>query len=371
MSMSYKATLDNIERRLAESKRKLAESCAPNPFIPEGYCPLATAVDRAAAAYFPQAYDATEISPQQRDRLARHHWAIEDITRLDAWERDAERRRSEAERRRKHAENARRASAGNVNSAPRRASGPNDPFGGLSYSNKGYADIIDSFDQAMGISRTVTEHSDETSLPARPMSEDQENAARLDAIEDDEVISTRQRTERQEALKDAAWKRLRQHLHRGRLVGFVQGNDGGHPKKIEASKWSARRFENAHKQDAFSNTLVSEDELAALLAGDQPQARMDTGHEKSDQGCRADSLQERGPDVVQAGKKPLVQGKRPRVLAYFRMNFPDGVPDPGHEPREFLRRKIEGADPSLKGFSEDTLQRAIKDYHCELGQRGQ
>jgi hypothetical protein len=327
--MSYGAILDDIERRLAQ----ISKSCAPNPFIPEGYCTLATAVDRAAAAYFPQEYGATEISPQQRDRLARHHRAIEDIKHLDAWERDAERRR-------KHAENARRASAGNVNSVPRKAS----------------------------------VHWAETSLPARParpMSEDQEKAARLDAIEDDGVISTQQRMERQEALKDAAWKQLRQHLHRGRLVGFVQGDHGGYPREMEAGQWSGRWAENAHKQDAFSNYLVKEDELAALLAGDQPQARMDTGHEKSDLECRADSLQERGPDVVQAGKKPLVQGKRPRVLAYFRMNFPDGVPDPGHEPREFLRRKIEGADPSLKGLSEDTLQRAIKDYHRELGQRGQ
>jgi hypothetical protein len=275
MTMSYKATLDNIERRLAESKRKLAESCAPNPFIPEGYCPLATAVDRAAAAYFPQEYAATEISPWEEDRFTRRHRAIEDLKHLATWERDAERRRSEAERRRKHAENARRASAGNVNSVPRRASGPNDPFGGLGHSNKGYADIVDAFDATMGIQRTVTDHSDETSLPARPMSEDQEKAARLDAIEDDGVISTQQRMERQEALKDAAWEQVRQHLHQGRLIGFVQGDHGGYPKEMEAGQWSARWAENAHKPDAALNVLVKEAELAALLAGDEPQAHTD------------------------------------------------------------------------------------------------
>ncbi|MPR13115.1 hypothetical protein [Microvirga tunisiensis] len=37
------------------------------------------------------------------------------------------------------------------------AFGPNDPFGGLGFSNPGYADIVDSFDQDMGISRTVTD----------------------------------------------------------------------------------------------------------------------------------------------------------------------------------------------------------------------
>jgi hypothetical protein len=236
MTMSYKATLDAIERRLAESKRKLAESCAPNPFIPEGYCTLATAVDRAAAAYFPQKYGATEISPQQRDRLARHHLAIEDIKHLDAWERDAERLR-------RHAENARRASAGNVNSVPRK----------------------------------VSVHWAETSLPARPMSEDQEKAARLDAIEDDEVMSIRQLTERRASLIEAAWMQLRQHLHRGRLVGFHLGDHGGHPKEMEAGQWSARWFENARKQDAFWSTLVREDKLAALLGGDQPQENVTAG----------------------------------------------------------------------------------------------
>ncbi|MPR06914.1 hypothetical protein [Microvirga tunisiensis] len=37
----------------------------------------------------------------------------------------------------------------------RDAFGPNDPFGGLGFSNRGYADVVDSFDQAMGITRSV------------------------------------------------------------------------------------------------------------------------------------------------------------------------------------------------------------------------
>jgi hypothetical protein len=172
--MSYKAILDDIERKLAD----LGKSCAPNPFVPRGYCTLETAVDRAAAAYFPQEYGETEISPQERDRLARNLRAIEDLKPLDMWERDAERKR-------KHAENARRASAINV-----RSSGPSPSERWRKKTEEPQAQ------QAF------------TSDPPRPMSEDQEKAARLDAIEDDEVISARQRMERQEALKDAAWKRL-------------------------------------------------------------------------------------------------------------------------------------------------------------------
>jgi hypothetical protein len=99
----------------------------------------------------------------------------------------------------------------------------------------------------------------------------------LDAIADDEVISTLQRMEKRAALIDATWKRLRQHLYEGRLVGFNLGDHGGHPKEMEAAGWSARRAENAHKQDAFLNTLVREDEIEALLAGDQPQGNVNAG----------------------------------------------------------------------------------------------
>ncbi|WP_404289295.1 hypothetical protein ACD578_24490 [Microvirga sp. RSM25] len=230
--MSYKATLDDFERRLA----KLRESCAPNPFIPEGYCPLATAVDRAAAAYFPDEYARTNVTSVEQERLAHHGRSVADLKRLDTWERDLEAKRRKADK-------ARAASAGNVNSATRRAS----------------------------------VHWAETSLPARPLSEDQERAARRDIVPDDEVISIRQRMERRASLIDAAWKRLRLDLHDGKLAGYVLGNHGGHPREMEAAGWSARRVENAHKQDALMNVLVKDEELAALLSGDQSLSRTDAG----------------------------------------------------------------------------------------------
>lgn len=35
------------------------------------------------------------------------------------------------------------------------AFGKNDPFGGLGFGGRGYADVVDSFDKAVGITRTV------------------------------------------------------------------------------------------------------------------------------------------------------------------------------------------------------------------------
>ncbi|WP_201835020.1 hypothetical protein [Microvirga zambiensis] len=280
--MSYKATLDSIERKLA----KWRERHAPNPFVPQGYCTLETAVNRAAAVFFPQEYGKIEISPQEEERLARHSRAVEDLKRVDMWERDFEKARE-------HAENAMRASATNMNSFSRRAAG----------------------------------HWPEAPYQVRPMSEGQEKTARLDAIEDDEIQSIQQRIERREMLRDEAWERLRQGLYDGKLAAFSLGNDGGDPLKIKASSWSARWAANAHKQAGLSNPLINEAELATLLSGDEPHAASPLAtsstaltspmnHRKSNRDRRADSFLR--SDSHQPEPTPYRRATKAEVELYYK-----------------------------------------------------
>jgi len=64
-----------------------------------------------------------------------------------------------------------------------------------------------------------------------------------------------------------------------------------------------------------------------------------------------------------------LRGKQPRILSYLQTHFPEGVPPPGLQPRKELLRKIEAWDATLRGVSDDTLQRAIQRYARTLKRR--
>ncbi|MFC1456637.1 hypothetical protein ACETIH_07915 [Microvirga arabica] len=67
-------------------------------FLPDGYCTLPAAVERAAAVLFQQEYKSTSISPQESERYVSHHEAAEALRRLNAWKRTAEEARERNEK---------------------------------------------------------------------------------------------------------------------------------------------------------------------------------------------------------------------------------------------------------------------------------
>jgi len=62
-------------------------------------------------------------------------------------------------------------------------------------------------------------------------------------------------------------------------------------------------------------------------------------------------------------------GKQPRILEYLSEHFPDGVPEPGHYPRQTLKSAILKADPDLSPLDEATLKKAIDKYNADVSKR--
>jgi len=57
-------------------------------------------------------------------------------------------------------------------------------------------------------------------------------------------------------------------------------------------------------------------------------------------------------------------GKQPRIWAYFREHYPEGVPDPAYCPRKILKNELLKWDPRLAPLDEGTLKTAIDKYNA-------
>jgi hypothetical protein len=195
--MTYKKTLDAIE----ENIRRWEEAVRPPPmsaFIPDGYVPLAEAIERVAKASFPEEYARTNVNSAEQERLARYDRAVADLKRLAEWERARDRAAREILQRIDHAERARRASAPNLGS----------------YSPNRSSKLLHKKTQAPRQPASVSD-------PPRPMSEDQERAARQDAVEGNGICLIQRRREERDSLIKTSWMRLRQALYKGHLVGHI------------------------------------------------------------------------------------------------------------------------------------------------------
>jgi hypothetical protein len=100
------------------------------------------------------------------------------------------------------------------------------------------------------------------------------------AIEDDEIVSIRQRKEAREAFEVASWKRLRQYLWEGRLTAYYFYTNG-QLLKLEATGWGGTWADGMHELVASGATetgtlIINEFELEAVLSGNQPEASVRT-----------------------------------------------------------------------------------------------
>jgi hypothetical protein len=231
-------------------------------FLPNGYCTLASAIERAAEARFSEEYEGTTIGPHERQRYDRYERAAEDLWRQAAWKRAAEierkraeeakradqerwqqmtpdARRLEEERRckvREKAEAARRASACNVGSSGR----------------GGWAE-----------------------LGPRPLTEAQETAARRDAAKDDEIRFIKEKLTQRKSLLERSRDYLRQILWSGDLPGYLFA--GGETVLVPKSVWGVdAHWDRIIREEQVGldikgrrlagYPLVKEEELAVLLS---------------------------------------------------------------------------------------------------------
>jgi hypothetical protein len=221
--------------------------------LPKGYCSLGEAAERAAAALFPQEYDQTKISPQEQAKLERHELA---------------KSREKAEReRRERVERALRASAANTRS---------------------------SYDSP---SREWARK-----LPEPLAKVVHVEAPNQDAIDDDEIVSIRQRIEARKTLRAASWDQLRQDMWEGRLAGYCFYRNG-QLLKMDASRWLGTWANGAHERPtleaaSLGTFVINESELAALLSGDSANGN---GRAAQDSALRATS-ENAGPEASSKGQ---------------------------------------------------------------------
>ncbi|MPR11506.1 hypothetical protein [Microvirga tunisiensis] len=328
-------------------------------FLPNGYCTLASAVERAAEALFPAEYEGTTVASHEGQRYDRYERAAEDLRRQAAWEHaakierkraeEAERadqerrqqltpdeRRLEEERQRKEREKAkasRRASACNVGSSRR----------------EGWAE-----------------------LGRRPLSEDQETAARRDAAKDDEIRSIKEKLTQRKRLLERSREYLRQILLSGDLPGYLFA--GGETVLIPKPVWGVdanwdriireeRVGLDIRGRHLVGYPLVKVVELDDALSGRSAELQSAPRQPDPRRQTVAHGVSDQKQNGSQKERKPRELGKLPRVLAYLKEYHPNGVPEPGIEPRKQLISKILDADPSLHDLSRDTLDRGIKQHN--------
>lgn len=58
--------------------------------------------------------------------------------------------------------------------------------------------------------------------------------------------------------------------------------------------------------------------------------------------------------------------KRSRIKEYLARHYPNGVPEPGHVPRQTLKSCLIEWDKSLKPLDDDTLKRAIDEHNASV-----
>lgn len=183
-------------------------------FLPEGYCLLREAVERAAAAFFPQEYDGTRISAQEKEKFDRYSEVHLSLQRIEEFRERAK----------------------------------TNPSRWRSKLLRRDASVIEAMEK--------------------------------NAIEDDEIVSIRQRKEAREAFEVASWKRLRQYLWEGRLTAYYFYTNG-QLLKLEATGWGGTWADGMHELVASGATetgtlIINEFELEAVLSGNQPEASVRT-----------------------------------------------------------------------------------------------
>jgi hypothetical protein len=55
--------------------------------------------------------------------------------------------------------------------------------------------------------------------------------------------------------------------------------------------------------------------------------------------------------------------KRPRIIEYLAKHYPEGVPAPGHVPRQPLKTQLIAWDKNLSPLDDGTLKSAIDEYN--------
>jgi hypothetical protein len=65
----------------------------------------------------------------------------------------------------------------------------------------------------------------------------------------------------------------------------------------------------------------------------------------------------------------LLRGKQARIIKYLAQRFPNGVPEPSLQPRNYLKDDVLRADPTLEPLDEATLKKAIDTHNASLAKK--
>lgn len=215
-------------------------------FLPEGYVTVADAVERSAAILSPDEWASAVLSRDENQKLSEHRKAVELVQAgekmksvVDQLERDRQRA----------LEKARRAAPFNYSSNRR-------PTPKATIDRLQAAALANRRSQFLSV---VTEKQ----LDAWYSAQANGTLERIKAaaIETEEIQSLFRREDALVVLLKAVWRRLRQSLHAGRLVGYAF-HDDGQVAEIESYRWGAALFDNAFEQTTSRPwLLISEPEL--------------------------------------------------------------------------------------------------------------